>query len=304
MPRSVITGIAALVFGLAAAAVPLAAQAQQQTLDSSVNTQNEIVKKAAATQKKINSLSSQTQKLLNQYLVAEQQIDQLKKYNTNLQGLISDQKSRIASLNNQLGHISAVETGIVPLMDKMIAGLKNFIQLDMPFHRDDRMQTVQKLQDLMTNSDITISEKYRQIMAAYQNELDLGRTLGTYRGPITINGKQQTVQFLRVGRVSFCYQSLNGERTACWNKSKHQWDPNGGFRRDVAEGLSVTRKQTTPKLIILPVLAPQPPLKNTSLPEIQKAPAAQSVPAAQTQSPAAPPSAPAPKTSSSPKSHP
>ncbi|MGH8272654.1 MAG: DUF3450 domain-containing protein [Gammaproteobacteria bacterium] len=300
MPRSVITGIAALVSGLVVAVVPFTAWAQQQTLDRSVNTQNEIVKKAAATQKQIDGLSTQTQKLLNQYLVAEQQIDQLQKYDANLQGLINNQQSNITSLNQQLAHISDVEVGIVPLMEKMISGLKNFIQLDLPFNRKSRMQAVQKLQDLMTNSDVTISEKYRQIMAAYQNELDFGRTLDAYRGPITINGKQQTVQFLRVGRVSLCYQTLNASRTACWNKAKHQWVVNGGFRRNVSTGLSIARKQGSPNLVILPVLAPQPPLQNTSLPVIQTAPAVQSAPSMQTQKQAAP----ATKTSSAAKSHP
>jgi hypothetical protein len=281
MPRSLTTGFGALVLGFAAAAAP-SALAQQQTLDRSVNTQNEIVKKAAATQAKINSLSAQTQKLLNQYLVAEQQIDQLKKYNKNLQAQVSDQTSRLASLNQQLSHIGNVEHGIVPLMDRMIAGLKNFINLDMPFKKQDRLHEVQKLQDLMTNSDVTISEKYRQIMATYQSELDYGRTVGAYRGPITINGKQQTVQFLRIGRISFCYQTLDASHNACWNKAKHQWVSHG-YRRSVSTGLAIAKKQSSPTLTILPVLAPQAPLKNTKLPPVQAAAPAQTAPISMTE---------------------
>ncbi|MGH8161422.1 MAG: DUF3450 domain-containing protein [Gammaproteobacteria bacterium] len=290
MPRSLIAGFVAL--GLVAAALPTA-HAQEQALDRSVDTQNQIVKHAAETQKKIDQLSAETQTLLNQYLVAEQETDQLKKYNANLQGLVKDQTARMASLNQQIGHVAEVEHGIVPLMDQMIAGLKNFIQLDMPFRRNQRLQSVQKLRSLMTDSDVSISEKYRQIMAAYQNELDYGRTLDAYRGPITINGKQQTVQFLRIGRVSLCYQTLNQSRTACWNKAKGQWVANGDFRRNVSNGLAVARKQSSPNLLILPVLAPQPPLENTSLPPVQGAPATQSSPVSNTQAVPASQTAPA-----------
>jgi len=260
MPKSVIAGLAALVSCLVLAAVPLMAQAQEQTLNQSENTQNKIVQEAAATQKKINNLSSQTQKMLAQYLSTQQQIDQMKRYNSNLAGLVNDQTSRIASLNNQLGHVADVEHGIVPLMEQMIAGLKNFIKLDMPFHRKDRMAAAQKLEDLMTDSDVTISEKYRQIMAAYGTELDYGKTVDAYRGQLTLNGKPQQVQFLRIGRVALCYQTLNQSQTGCWNSAQDQWVVNGGYRRNVTNGLSVARKQTTPSLLILPVLAPQQPL--------------------------------------------
>lgn len=260
MPKSVIAGLAALVSGLVLAVAPLAAQAQEHTLNQSESTQNKIVQEAAATQKRINSLSSQTQKMLSQYLAAQQQIDQMQRYNANLQGLVNDQTSRIASLNDQLAHVADVEHGIVPLMEQMIAGLENFIQLDMPFHRKDRMADAQKLEDLMTNSDVTISEKYRQIMAAYGTELDYGKTVEAYRGNLTVDGKPQQVQFLRVGRVSLCYQTLNQSQTGCWNSAKDKWDVNGDYRRHVTNGLSVARKQTTPSLLILPVLAPQQPL--------------------------------------------
>lgn len=258
MPRSVIAGFGALLAGLALAAMPPAAQAQEQKLDQSVQTQNQIVSDAASTQAKINGLSDQTQKLLGQYMVTEQHVDQLKKYNANLQGLINNQQQSIASLNDQLAHLTDVEHGIVPLMEEMIAGLKSFIRLDVPFHRDSRMQEANKLEDLMTNSNVSISEKYRQIMAAYNDEIDYGRTVEDYRGQLTVNGKPQTVDFLRIGRISFCYQTLDQSQTGCWNQDTHQWVVNGAFRLGVNKGFSVARKQSPPSQFIIPVIPPKP----------------------------------------------
>lgn len=298
MPRSVIVGLAALLAGLALAATPLTAQAQQETLEQTVQTQNKIVKKAAATQERINALSQQTQKLLREYLSTAHRVNQMQQYNEHLQGEVNDQEARIASLKEQLGEISDVEHGIIPLMYQMIAGLKNFIKLDMPFHREQRLARVNQLHDLMTNSDVTISEKYRQIMAAYKTEIDFGKTVEAYRALQTIEGQQQTVQFLRIGRISLCYQTLTGSRTACWNGAKNKWVVNDAYRRNVATGLAIARKQTTPNLILIPVLAPQPPLSVPEVrPEVQPPPgapraappgatppAAQTTPAAQSQS--------------------
>jgi len=272
MPKSAIAGLAAVVAGLALAATPRAAMAQQQTLDQSVNTQQQIVKHAAQTQAKINDLANQTQQLLNEYMTTEQQVDQLKKYNNNLESLINDQQSRITSLNKQLGQIGDVEHGIVPLMQQMIAGLKNFIQLDVPYQLNQREQTVQKLHDLMSNSDVSIAEKYRQIMGAYTNELQDGRTIDSYRGQLTVNGKQQTVDFLRVGRVALCYQTLDQSQTGCWNERARKWQKANAYRANVSKGLQIARKQTSPNLMKLPVLSPkQAPRNPQPVPSLQTA---------------------------------
>lgn len=256
MPRSAIAGFGVLLTGFVLTAMPFAAQAQEQTLDQSVTTQNQIVSDAASTQQRINGLSDQTQQLLSEYLVTEQQVDQLKKYNANLKGLITDQQSRITSLNNQLAHLTDVEHGIVPLMEEMIAGLKNFIQLDVPFHRNERMDVANKLEDLMTNANVAISEKYRQIMAAYNDELDAGRTIETYRGQLSVNGKPQTVEFLRIGRIALCYQTLNQSQTGCWNQDTHQWVAKDAYRIGVSNGFSIARKQSPPSLFFIPVVPP------------------------------------------------
>jgi septal ring factor EnvC (AmiA/AmiB activator) len=256
MSKSAIAGLGVLLAGVALAATSLTAQAQEQTLQQSVSTQQQIVKNSAQTQKQINNLADSTQALLVKYMTTEKQIDQLKKYNDNLQGLIDNQQSSINSLQKQLGQLSDVAHGIVPLMQQMIAGLDNFIKLDVPYQLDQREQTVEKLKDLMTDSDVSISERYRQIMGAYQNELQAGRTIDAYRGQLTVNNKPQTVDFLRIGRVVLCYQTLDQSQTGCWDQRARKWQVKNGFRRDVANGLKVARKETSPSLLILPVLAP------------------------------------------------
>lgn len=256
MSKSAIAGLGVLLAGVALAATSLTAQAQEQTLQQSVSTQQQIVKNSAQTQKQINNLADSTQELLVKYLTTEKQVDQLKKYNDNLQGLIDNQQSSITSLQKQLGQLSDVAHGIVPLMQQMIAGLDNFIKLDVPYQLDQREQTVDKLKDLMTDSDVSISERYRQIMSAYQNELQAGRTIDAYRGQLTVNNKPQTVDFLRIGRVVLCYQTLDQSQTGCWDQRARKWQVKNGFRRGVANGLKVARKEISPSLVILPVLAP------------------------------------------------
>ena len=154
------------------------AQGQQPTsvLDRSVRTQATIDGEAKKVQVRISQLSDQTNELLGEYRVTTQQLDRVRIYNDNLSRLVADQEAEKASIQQQLEDFVIVEQGIVPLMLEMIDALEQFIRLDMPFQLDERNDRVTRLRGNMDKADITVSEKYRQIMDAYLIETDFGRT--------------------------------------------------------------------------------------------------------------------------------
>jgi len=62
----------------------------------------------------------------------------------------------------------------------MIDGLEKMIAADMPFKVEDRTERVNELKVLMTNPDASIAEIYRNVMKAYINEVNYGRTIDSY----------------------------------------------------------------------------------------------------------------------------
>lgn len=233
-------------------------QGQQPTavLDRSVRTQAGIDSEAKQVQVRIGQLSDQTNELLGDYRVTTQQLDRVKIYNDNLARLVADQEAEKTSIQQQLVDFVIVEQGIVPLMLEMIDALEQFIRLDMPFQLDERTDRVTRLRGNMDKADITVSEKYRQIMDAYLIETDFGRTTETYSGNLTIDGGQTQVDFLRVGRVLLAYQTRDRARSGFWNKQRQQWEPLAdSYRNDISQGLRIARKQAAPDLLRLPVPA-------------------------------------------------
>ena len=108
----------------------------------------------------------------------------------------------------------------------------------------------------MDKADITISEKYRQIMDAYLIETDFGRTTETYSGNLSIDGSETQVDFLRVGRILLAYQTRDRARSGFWNKQTRQWESlPDSYRNDISLGLRIARKQAAPDLLRLPVPA-------------------------------------------------
>ena len=251
---ALIMALTATVFGLSVS------MASEQTLNQSLQVQRQTSQDSARTQTRIVQLADQTQELLGEFRVTLQQLDRLRLYNAHLQRLVNDQEKEKADINRQLTDFEVVEKEIVPLMQDMIETLDRFMQADVPFLPDERGDRIQRLGENMDRSDMTISEKYRQIMSAYQIEMDYGRTIETYEGrrDVDNSGVEREVDFLRVGRILLAYQTLDREYTGFWNKKIGRWEklPNE-YRRHITEGLRIARKQAAPNLLKLPVPGPE-----------------------------------------------
>jgi Protein of unknown function (DUF3450) len=232
--------------------------AQQQPLDqAAVNAQSQADAAAAASQTSINETVDRTQTLGGQYAQTMAELDSLNKYNEQLQSQVDSQEAEMASIQNQLTEIETTNREVMPLMERMVATLDQFVAADMPFLREERAERVLKLQDIMGRADVAISEKYRLILEAYQIELDYGRTLEAYNGTLGDGADARTVQFVKLGRVSLMYQTLDGNETGYWDAQAKTWVVDESYAENVRDALFVARGEGAPDLLRVPVPAPQ-----------------------------------------------
>ena len=178
-----------------------------EILDDSLFVQSSSDFNSKGSQAVVSDLSDETQDLLGQYRLVLQQIDRLIAYNDYVERLIVDQEAQIKDIREQLDQFALIERGIVPLMLDSIDTLDKFIDLDVPFLLEERKARVARLRTIMNLSDVTVSEKYRQIMDAYQIETTYGRDIEAYTGLLEIGGVSRQVDFLRIGRTSLTYQT-------------------------------------------------------------------------------------------------
>lgn len=230
----------------------------KQKLKSAVNVQTSTEKAAAASQKKIDSVADQTDRMLTEYKLTMRQYDALKGYNDQVARIVKAQNEELATIDQQLLEIDTTNQGVIPLMGRMVDTLEKFIALDVPFLPDERSKRLEDIKLLLDRADITVSEKYRRIMEAYQVEMEYGRTIEAYTSDLTVNGKKRAVDFLRIGRMTLMYQTLDKKETAVWDNDKRSWQVLGEeYRKPTMLGLRIARKQAPPDLIKLPVPAPE-----------------------------------------------
>ena len=211
---------------------------------------------AAASQKRIDTTQDQTQDLIARYRQTLADEQSILKYNEQLRKQVEDQRVRLTDINKQIAEIQTTQRDVLPLMERMVETLEQFVALDVPFLLDERKKRVQNIKEVLTRADVANSEKYRRILEAYQIEMDYGRSLDSYTGKLGEGENGRTVTFLRLGRVALLYQTPDASETGYWDRYKKDWVVDDDYERDVRAAIAVATKTTAPDIVMVPVPAP------------------------------------------------
>lgn len=251
--RSVLAALCAGAVGILLVNVA-SAQQLSQVLDQG----ERRIRLAQESQQRVDSVVTQTRSLGDQYRQILREIEGLAVYNTLLERQVARQMDQKEQVRASIEQVTVIKRQIVPLMDRMIAGLEQFVALDVPFLEEERKNRVANLQTLLERQDVSVAEKFRRVMEAYQIENEYGRTIENYKGSLEIDGLVREVDFLRIGRVTLVYQTTDGQNQGVWDQNNGEWVALGGeYRNRIRQGLRVARRQIAPELLLLPVPAPE-----------------------------------------------
>ncbi|MEE4244255.1 MAG: DUF3450 domain-containing protein [Kangiellaceae bacterium] len=225
-------------------------------LEPSVNIETRIDKKQTSVQKRINRLAEQTMDMSQEYKSLLTRIEQFKAYNKRLELSIAEQKKEMDSIQNQMNTIDDTERGLMPLMDEMITYLYRFVELDMPFQQEDRLDRVERLKTTMLRADVSVSEKYRQILGAYTDEISFGTSVTVYEGKADVGGSEKQVDFLQFGRTALMF-ATRGDNKQAFIYAQNGWQQLSGEMVDAVNKAIRDIRLKSKKLIVVPVATPE-----------------------------------------------
>ncbi len=232
--------------------------AKEKKLKNIVKEQITNHSQAVLSQKKISLTADLTKDITDKYRSVLRQIENARIYNQQLRNYIKEQKKEDELLRIQITEVKQTRKNIIPLMLEMYTTLESFIKNDIPFLPAERTNRLKELKKILNRADISVSEKYRRLIEAYKIENDYGNKIESYSGSQIIDGKNISVQYLRVGRLALIYQTRDGKRSAYWDQNKKQWTAiSSRYQRAITRGLQVALKQKAPALLIVPIPAPQ-----------------------------------------------
>ncbi|MGB0664622.1 MAG: DUF3450 domain-containing protein [Pontibacterium sp.] len=208
----------------------------------------------ALSQQTINVLDDTREEALQVYLRNERMADATEAYNQQLQAMVGTQTEELKSLRAQVESLEQLDLAVLPLMSQMTEVLEKFIDQDLPFLKTERVARLERLKATLTRSDVTVAEKYRQVLEAYEIEVGYGRTIEAYIGDVSIDGKDKA-QLLRLGRTALYGQSLGGDQGYLWNpKSQHWQHLSEPENQALTVAMRVASQQLTPRLLQLPLV--------------------------------------------------
>jgi len=246
---------------VAAGTLSLGAAAMGQTalsdvLDEGISA-NQI---AQASQERVDAIVDGTDKIITEYKSVLKTVDGLKVYNAQMDRSIERQMQAMEELTENIKNVTDIKRQVEPLLTRMVDGLEEFINNDIPFQIETRLKGLERVKDLMTDPDVDASERFRSVFELYQIETDYGQVFQGYQQTMVVNGDERIVDMLMVGRVALLYQTTDGLISGAYNKETRAFEivDEGTYRSSITTAIRVANAQeAADKLLILPISAPE-----------------------------------------------
>ena len=228
-----------------------------QTVDDVLIADAKRLQLAQASQERINERVQGTRTITDQYRAINKEIDGLKVYNRLMAAQVQGQEATLEDIKISMDQVDVINRQIFPLMERMIDGLEQSVSLDIPFLLEERINRIDVLKETLARSDVSVAEKFRKVMEAYQIELDYGSSAEFYKQSLNL-GEDYGVRdynMLRIGRIGLYFQSDNSDITGMWDANVGDWVIDDDHRNEIRKGLRMARQLIAPELMLIPLPA-------------------------------------------------
>jgi len=227
-----------------------------QSVDRVLQAEDRRLNLAQQSQERVNTIVERTRSLEDQYRAINKEIDGLKVYNRLMTAQTGGQLADLQDIALSMDQVDVINRQIFPMMERMIDGLEQSVDLDVPFLMEERNDRVAGLKDIMERSDVSVAEKFRKVLEAYQIENDYGTSSEWYTQSLTFDEATRSFNILRIGRIGLYFQSDDSKITGRWDNINREWVMDDSARNDIRKGLRMAKQLMAPELIIIPVAAP------------------------------------------------
>lgn len=225
------------------------------TLDKIIGSKQQSQAQAQRTQNNIVELDEETSETVAEYRALLRENAVLTAYTSQLEKQVNQQQQLLVSLEKNMASVRDTRMELTPLMQQMVQVLTLFVEQDMPFLWQERQLRLAELQRLLDNPNISIADKYRRILEAYQIETEYGDTIETWQAQLPLSELDKTVQLIRVGRVALYYLTPDQQAAGYWDNNTRSWLtlPETWLVK-VQQAYEVADNKTVPVLLALPLL--------------------------------------------------
>lgn len=210
---------------------------------------------ARESQQRVDRLDAETRALREKRHAAESRASQLAAYAGQLEQEALTQEQRRAELEAELARVAATGGDLVPLAQRMLAGLEAHLARDLPFLADLRRQRLDEARAALSDPRRGQAEKFRRVLEAWRREVEYGYTLGAEEATADCAGAPGASTRVRVGRVGLYCIEPGSARSARWDATARAWQPleDRDDIEAVARAVAMAREQAPAGVLVLPI---------------------------------------------------
>jgi len=224
-------------------------------LDNIIGSKQQSQVQARRTQGNIAELDEKTSETVAEYRALLRENAVLTTYTSQLEKQVAQQQQLLISLEDNMASVRETRMELTPLMQQMVQVLTLFVEQDIPFLWQERQLRLAELNRLLDNPNISVADKYRRILEAYQIETEYGDTIETWQAQLPLSDADKTVQLIRVGRVALYYLTPDHNNAGYWDNGSRTWlELPTTWLPKVKQAYDVADNKTVPTLLALPLL--------------------------------------------------
>jgi FtsZ-binding cell division protein ZapB len=194
------------------------------------------------------------EKLTAEYEKLQNQHQQLESRRRELQQRRDSALERIEIKEKQLADIGQISDQIDPFLRETVAKLHELVKNGLPFLPSERQQRLRKVDRLVEDPDVSVSEKFRKVMEALLIEAEYGHTIEVYQQTIEVDGHSMLVNLFRLGRISLFYQSLDRKACGHYDVAANTWRPlPASYNRAIQTAIDIGSRRRPVELLSLPL---------------------------------------------------
>lgn len=177
------------------------------------------------TQKHEEQWRADKEKLIAHAELLEGQNKDLESEKKELKQTIASTHTHLADKQKQLDDITNITNGITPFLGDLYQQLQLIVSDAVPFLPAERQHRIEKIEPILTDPAIPVSEKYRKVMEALLVEAEYGYSYEVYQETIPLRDQSTLVNIFRLGRLNLFYLTLNKEQCGFYNVAGDAWQP-------------------------------------------------------------------------------
>jgi hypothetical protein len=238
---------------LATIVVGFAAPSVAQGLDRAIATGEEATRRAEQVQQQINQLDDERSDMVGEFRTLLQRKTAAELYARQQAAAVESQEREIASLTDQLSRVDEITSQTVPMLETLIDDLDAFIDADLPFRLEERKDRIARLRDYLVDPNVSVTERYRQIMDAYTSEMEVGRKTDTWKETIQVEDKDVTVDMVLFGRVALVYMDPTGRYAKRYDRETSSWvDLENRYKPEIEKAIRIIQGKRTQDVMYVP----------------------------------------------------